>query len=229
MREPNGIGSSPGAGCSSDRHEVHPLPRTPVQLAPRECFSVAQLKEPALKMFVGSVGSVPRASHSDVIMADVTALLIINISKTIEDLMGTPKKPGTHRDEMIRCCSELDKEEARGWLVADAVGRSLLHRNDDRSQNDARDVGKRLLKHCGTATKDIAVAKESAAAAVRAAKRVAAKDASQQQLVADAERGGAQAVATACTAIVDLDFPQATSGSQRPASYSTHSCLRKRN
>ena len=75
---------------------------------------------------------------------------------------------------MICSCGELDKEEARGWLVADAVGRPLLHRNDDRSQNDARDVGKRLLKQCAKASRDVAAAKESAAAAVRAAKRAAA-------------------------------------------------------
>jgi hypothetical protein len=47
------------------------------------------------------------------------------VSTAIEELMGTTKKPGTHRAEMICSCGELDKEEARGWLVADAVGRPL--------------------------------------------------------------------------------------------------------
>ena len=108
----------------------------------------------------------------------VTAELIINVTAAIEALMGTPKKHGSHRIEMIRCCGELDKEEARGWLVADAVGRPLLHRNDDRSQNDARDVGKRVLERAGKAERAIAAAKEKAAASVRAAKRAAAKDGS---------------------------------------------------
>ena len=131
---------------------------------------------------------------------------------------GSPKKPGSHRTEMIRC-SELDKEEARGWLIADAVGRPLLHRNDDRSQNDARDVGKRVLERSGKAAKDIATAKEKAAAAVRTATRAAAKDSSLQQRVADAEQAGAKAVAAACSAAIDLDIPAATGYAERPASY----------
>ena len=93
-----------------------------------------ELKERALRMFVTTTGGTPRVSGSALIMIAVTASLIINISKAIEDLMGTPRKPGTHRAEMIRCCGELDKEEARGWLVNDAVGRPLLHRKNDRLQ-----------------------------------------------------------------------------------------------
>jgi hypothetical protein len=120
-------------------------------------------------------------------MAAVSAVLTINVTKAIEELMGTPKKPGSHRAEMIGSCGELDKEEARGWLVADAVGRPLLHRNDDRSQNDARDVGKRVLERSGKAEKAIASAKETAQSKVRSAKRAATKDASLLSLVADAE------------------------------------------
>eukprot|EP00966_Prymnesium_polylepis_P130206 3010939-Prymnesium_polylepis.1 len=95
--------------------------------------------------------------------------------------MGTPRKPGRHRAEMVRCCGDLDKEEARGWLAADCVGRPLLHRNDDRSQNHPREVGKRVLERTGKAKADIAAAKETGREAVRAARRAAAKDPSQEQ------------------------------------------------
>ena len=152
-------------------------------------------------------------------MAAVSAVLTINVTKAIEELIGTPKKPGSHRAEMIGSCGELDKEEARGWLVADAVGRPLLHRNDDRSQNDARDVGKRVLERSGKAEKAIASAKETAQSKVRSAKRAATKDASLLSLVADAEAAVATEVAAAKNAPVDLDFPAATSGPERPASY----------
>ena len=149
-------------------------------------------------------------------MCAVTAQLLINVTAAIEQLMGTPRKPGSHRAEMVRCCGELDKEEARGWLVADCVGRPLLHRNDDRSQNDARDVGKRVLERAGRAKADIAAAKETGRDAVRAATRAAAKDPSQQQLVADAESAREQAAADACAAPIDLDFPDAAAGRERP-------------
>lgn len=217
--EPIPVMDSQAAASTSRPHEVYLPQRGASAQLTSECFSVPELKMRALSMFVTTSGAAPRVSSSNLNMAAVTALLIVNISKAIEDLMGTPKKPGTHRAEMVRCCGELDKEEARGWLVADAVGRPLLHRNDDRSQNDARDVGKRLLKQCGKAEKDIAAAKEKAAAAVRAAKRAAAKDASQQQNIVDTEKEGAQGIARASSASVDLDLPDATGGSERPAWY----------
>lgn len=92
---------------------------------------MVELIERTLRMFITTIGGAPMVSRSDLAMSAVTAALIVNVSKAIEELMGTSKKPGTHRAEMVRCCGELYKEEARGWQVADAVGRPLLHRNDD--------------------------------------------------------------------------------------------------
>eukprot|EP00966_Prymnesium_polylepis_P016463 379574-Prymnesium_polylepis.1 len=152
-------------------------------------------------------------------MVEVTAQLVINVTAAIEALMGTPQKPGPHRAEMVRSCGELDKEEARGWLVADCVGRPLLHRNDDRSQNHPREVGKRVLDRAGKAKADIAVAKEAGREAVRAAKRAAAKGAGKQQLSTDAEAQRDRAVAAACAQPIDLDFPNATVGRERPMEY----------
>ena len=54
---------------------------------------------------------------------------------------------------------------------------------------------------------------------LRAAKRAATKDASLQKLVADAEADVVTAVTAAEAATVDLDFPEATSGPERPATY----------
>ena len=161
--------SSQAASSSSDRHEIHPTRGAASVSRQAECFSVAELKERALHMFVAAIGDAPRPSRWRVVMCAVTAQLLINVTAAIEQLMGTPRKPGSHRAEMVRCCGELDKEEARGWLVADCVGRPLLHRNDDRSQNDARDVGKRVLERAGRAKADIAAAKETGRDAVRAA------------------------------------------------------------
>ena len=212
------IGSSSLAGCSSDRHEHSPLQRDAPLQPPAECFSVDVLKERALAMFIGD-GEMPRASDYERTMEYVTAGLVINVTKAIEELMGTPRKPGSHRAEMVRCCGELDKEEARGWLIADAVGRPLLHRNDDRSQNDARDVGKRVLEREGKMKQAVATARETATAALRAAQRAAAKDPALQQGVIGAEANRDVAVANARAQCVELDIPNVTVGSKRPDSY----------
>ena len=212
------ISQAAARGC--DRHEVHlPQQLAPVRLV-AACFSVDELKARALKMFIAVVGSAPRVSGCGLIMEKVTAELVINMTKAIEALMGTPRKPGSHRKEMIRCCGELDKEEARGWLVADAIGRPLLHRNDDRSQNDPREVGKRVLERAGKAEQAIASVRQTASAAVRAATRAAAKDASLQHLIADAEANVATAIAAARSAPVELDIPNVTVADyERPESY----------
>ena len=212
------VGSSSLAWCSSDRHEHSPLQRDAPLQPPAECFSVAELKARALAMFIGD-GDVPRASGYDRAMEYVTAGLVINVTKAIEELMGTPRKPGSHRAEMVRCCGELNKEEARGWLIADAVGRPLLHRNDDRSQNDARDVGKCVLEREGKAKQAVATARETATAALRAAQRAAAKDPALQQGFVDVEANRDVAVANAHARRVELDIPNVTLGSKRPASY----------
>ena len=142
--------SSQSAAPDPDRHKFNLPQHGPRVLLAAACFSVQELKERAIRMFIAALGDAPRSSRCGTNMCMVTAELIINVTAAIEALMGTPKKHGSHRIELIRCCGELDKEEARGWLVADAVGRPLLHRNDDRSQNDARDVGKRVLERAGT-------------------------------------------------------------------------------
>ena len=212
--------TSQAADRSCDRHQSHlPQQPAPVRLS-ATCFSVDELKARALSMFIVLIGSAPRVSGCGLVMEKVTAELVINVTKAVEALMGTPQKPGSHRKEMIRCCGELDKEEARGWLVADAVGRPLLHRNDDRTQNDPREVGKRVLQRAGKAEQAIASVRQTALAAVRAATRAAAKDASLQQLVADAEANVATSTATARAAPVELDFPNVTVADyERPESY----------
>ena len=220
LRDGISIEASQTAERSCDRHEVHlPQQPAPVRLA-TTCFSVDDLKARALRMFIAVIGSAPRVSRCDLIMQNVTAELVINVTKAIEALMGTPRKPGSHRNEMIRCCGELDKEEARGWLVADAIGRPLLHRNDDRSQNDPREVGKRVLERAGKAEQAIASVRQTALAAVRAATRAAARDASLQPRVADAEANVATVIAAARSAPVELDIPNVTVADyERPESY----------
>ena len=148
-----------------------------------------------------------------------TAELIVNVNDTIEKLMGKPRKPGPHRAEMIRCCGTLDKEEARGWLLNDALGRPLLHRNDDLGQNHARDVGKRLQVAATEAKADIAREKQAAQNSIRSARRAAEADASRLPCVVQAEKAGAVAVADALSRVIDLGLPNVTIGAKRPATY----------
>lgn len=206
------------SGSRADRHEHRASGQGSPATAPVKAFTVDELKERALLMFSGGTER-PRASGDARTMATVTVWLVIAVVKAIESLMGTPKKPGPHRAEMVRCCGELDKEEARGWLVADAIGRPLLHRNDDRSQNDARDVGKRVLERAASWQADVDSAKEEARSAIRTAKRVAARDPSQQPAVADAESARADTLAKLYDTELDLDIPAATSHRPRPNQY----------
>ena len=218
LRRPPASVTSPVRRPRLDGHED----QSPENAAPEaslvKAFSLEELKERALLMFTGVSGG-PRASEHPQTMAAVTVALLIAAVKAIDELMGNPKKPGPRRAEMVRCCVELDKEEARGWLVADAVGRPLLHRNDDRSQNDARDVGKRVLERANYWQKEIDGAAAAAKSAVRAAKRAAEKDASKLPGVADAEDTAARALAVLNATIVDVDLPAATSRAPRPDAY----------
>eukprot|EP00966_Prymnesium_polylepis_P016935 390613-Prymnesium_polylepis.1 len=129
-------------------------------------------------------------------------------------MMGSHKKPGPYRAEMVRCCGDLDNEEARGYLVNDAVGRPLLYRDDDRQENHARDVGKRVWNAAAKAEREMSGQKERDATAVRAAKRAAAKDPAKESAVADAERARDGARAAALAAPVELDLPAVTVGNK---------------
>eukprot|EP00966_Prymnesium_polylepis_P054061 1249520-Prymnesium_polylepis.1 len=68
----------------------------------------------------------------------VTVALVLNVMAAATALMGTHAKPGPHRAEMVRCCGDLDNEEARGYLVNDAVGRPLVSRRRPRRESCAR-------------------------------------------------------------------------------------------
>ena len=217
---PSGSSETTFAQSSStfNRHEIC-QPQHYVSVLPHAAaFSVEELKDRAVKMFAGSEGG-PRASGSPSTMDAVTVALLIAAVKAIDKLMGTPKKPGPRRAEFVKCCVELDKEEARGWLVADAVGRPLLHRNDDRSQNDARRVGKRVLERATAWQKDVDSAAATGKSAVRAATHAARKDSSLLSGIANAEAAGARALAKVNATVVDVDLPPATGGWLRPQAY----------
>jgi hypothetical protein len=80
--------TSPAASCSYEPHEIHPLPYNESAELSADCFSVVGLKQRALSMSIVPVGGAPRASRSRRVMAATTALLIINVTKVIEQLMG---------------------------------------------------------------------------------------------------------------------------------------------
>ena len=167
-----------------------------------------------LAMFTGE-GEAPRASGLLAVCADTASGLCIDVNDVVAKAMGTPKAPGPHRAEMIRCCGQLDKEEARGWLVNDAIGRPLLHRNDERGQNSAREVGKRVANAASAAESAIRAAKAAASTAKSKAKAAAAKDPSQLPHVAAAAAAGEAAVAALRAEVVDLALPAITVGPAR--------------
>lgn len=167
-----------------------------------------------LAMFTGA-GEAPRISCLPAVCGHVTSGLCIDVSDIVAKAMGTPKRPGPHRAEMIRCCGKLDKEEVRGWLINDAIGRHLLHRNDERGQNSAREVGKRVANAATAAESAIKAAKAVASTAKSKAKTAAAKDPSQLPLVAAAAVAGEAAVAALRAEDVDLNLPEITVGPAR--------------
>ena len=153
----------------------------------------------------------------------MTVALILNVMAAVTALMGSHHKPGPYRDEMVRCCGDLDNEEARGCLVNDAVGRPLLYRDDERKENHARDVGKRAWNAAVKAQREMAAQKERDATAVRAAVRRAQKDPSMQSGVVDAEATRDNARANTLAASVELDLPAVTVGSK--LTHSTHTLM----
>jgi hypothetical protein len=167
-----------------------------------------------LAMCTGA-GEAPRVSGLPTVCDRITSGLCIDVSDVVAKAMGTPKKPGPHRTEMIRCCGQLDKEEARGWLVNDAIGRPLLHRNDERGQNSAREVGKRVAHAATAAESSIKAAKAAASTAKSKAKTAAAKDPTQLPAVAAAVAAGEAAVAALRAEDVDLNLPEFTVGPAR--------------
>ena len=102
-----------------------------------------------------------------------------------------------------------------GWLINDAIGRHLLHRNDERGQNSAREVGKRVANAATAAESAIKAAKAVASTAKSKAKTAATKDPSQLPLVAAAAVAGEAAVAALRAEDVDLNLPEITVGPAR--------------
>ena len=177
----------PRSGSSRGRHAEDPAPGPASPTAPAAVLSEDELKERLLQLCTGS-GERPAATSGLRSMAGVTVALILNVMAAVTALMGSHQKPGPHREEIVRCCGELDNEEARGYLVNDAVGRPLLYRDDDREENHARDVGKRVWNAAAKAQREMAAQKERDAAAVLAAKRAAAKDPTKEAAVAEMQR-----------------------------------------
>jgi hypothetical protein len=193
------------------------------QTMPAAVLSEHELKERLLQICTGS-GERPAASAGLRSMTGVTVALILNVMAAVTALMGSHKKPGPYRAEMVSCCGDLDNEEARGYLVNDAVGRPLLYRDDDREENHARDAGKRVWNAAVKAQREMVAQKERAATAVRAAVRCAEKDPTKLSEVADAESTRDEARAAALAAPVELDLPAVTVGSKMTRSSHVQMC-----
>jgi hypothetical protein len=206
------------AGSTSMLEGSGALPHGAAPMSVEEPDAVQALVSRALAMFTGP-GEAPRASGMPAMSANVTNALCIHVSAAVKSMMGEPKKPGPHRDEMIDTCGQLDKEEARGWLLNDALGRPILHRNDQRQQNSAREVGKRVAHAATAAEAAIKAAKAKAATAKSKAKRAAALDPSKRVLVAAAMAAGDAAVAAVLAEQIELELPAVTVGAARPERY----------
>ena len=133
-------------------------------------------------------GEAPRPSRWDEVRNDAALELVV-----VADVART-RFWGAHEEEVVAACGvAIDKQEVFAYLLADALGRPLLHRDD------ARDVGQRG---------DNAAAKARRLLKITARKEVA--EACLRALIA-------KPTALATQAPYDLKLPSATVGAKRTA------------
>ena len=137
------------------------------------------LQQRGARMFLG-VSAGPQASGDGRAASGATLELAKLATEAVEALWKG------HRDEIRRCCAPIDKQEALGYLLADALGRPLL------PTEHARPVGLKGQNAAKKEAAETAAAKAATRSAVRAATRAAAQDAAPapQPRVAKAERDG---------------------------------------
>ena len=128
--------------------------------APNGC-PVVELQQRAALMFTSGEGVVEQSGKPHV--AATTNALLLNASLAIHTLFEQ------RRADVERGCGSLNKEIALGFLLADALGRSL-------SSDEAREIGKRAGKQVSTVKSKIEKLKERAKGKRSAARKAAKKD-----------------------------------------------------
>jgi hypothetical protein len=169
---------------------------------PEAACSLHALIKRLERMLFGD-GDLPRASGLDGVTLNPTVGFVDAVR------MAAGKLWEAHEDDIKRDLAPLqvDEVDCIAYLVADALGRPLLH-PDDRNA-----LGKRVLTQATRAAAAIKAAEKTAADAVRRAKAAAAADPSKLPRVAAAEIKGATDVAAVRNKPTpDLQLPARTVG-----------------
>ena len=159
-------------------------------------FSAASLAARLVEMLFGD-GERPKASGEAPAAEKVTNNLIITAKEAVGSLWAA------RREEIRLSCApaQIDKEELLGYLLADALGKPLLH------STDARTVGKRAGSQAKAAATKLQEAVRGAKAAARVAERKGAP--------ADSAARIAHASASVLDAAYDLNIPARTVGTKQ--------------
>ena len=159
-----------------------------------------------------SGGNGPVASADGGVATGATVELVLAIRDAVADLWKA------HEVEIKQRCGPwmpqglIAKQEVFGFALADALGRPLLPGDRAMQVGQNGDNAVRWAEGSKDRKGKLTLAREAASAAVRKARRAAAKDASLESAVAAAEEDGKQAIATVLAKAVDLNLPNETVG-----------------
>ena len=203
--DPIAIESTAAAAPCPPRQGLQPHEHQASDSLPEGACSLQALIERLERMIFGD-GERPRASGLEKAESKATAAFVVAVRAAAGKLWLD------REDDVKRALAPLqvDEVDCIAYLVADALGRPLLH-PDDRNA-----LGKRVLTQATRAEAAIKSAEKTAADAVRRAKAAAEADASKLPRVAAAEAKGAEAIAAACAKPTpDLQLPARTVGKRR--------------
>ena len=176
----------------------------------------AALKERAESMFLRGE-SAPLASGHPPAAAEATYQLVIDVNTVVRELWSD------HSDAIKRrCAPEMPKgliamQEVFGFVLADALGRPLLPADRAMRVGLSGDNALRSIMGAKSRKGQLPAARETAAEAVRKAKRVAQSDPSLLPRVAAAQAAGEAAIAAVLAKAVELDLPNETVGKRKRA------------
>lgn len=171
---------------------------------PEDACRVAGLRERAESMLLGD-GERPRSSSKGRLVIEATNGLLIDARFAVSELWEACA------DDIRAACAPtpIDEMDAYGYVLADALGRPLLH------EDDAGDVGRCAHVQQGRAATKWKTEERKAAGAVRKATAAAAAKPQLSPRIAAAQAAGD----TACTAVLtktyNLNLPLRCAGKRK--------------
>lgn len=191
-----GPSHAPYKGASSSK-----FPSSAQGAAPQDPKAVPALKARAEKMLFDASGSLA-ASGDDAVAECATSELLVNAKEAVDALFVEHGLAAVQASVGMQ--DKLDKEEAVGLLLADAVGHEI-------DAADARAVGKRANSKASEERAKLKKAAARAAAnatnATKAAEKDVAKAAGLEQRLAELAKAAAAERAAILNATFDLKLP----------------------